>query len=433
METFPDKQRTVVLLRWALIIAFSYLLLLDTSAPLVHPRVVLLIVAALASNLLVGRLPRAWTERQLFDFGVVLFDAAWVTLGLAWAPRVSGDLFLLYFLVMFVAAMGESLLTIVASAAVVSTVYAATVTWEPGQDSRLAASAILRVPFLFVVGLFYGYFVTQIRRRRSEATAAQVRELAKSELLAAVSHDLRGPLGNAESLLNLVLDGQIADDHDTRVLLLRAQINVRRVVSLVSNLLHAAAIEAGTVPLRWEPVRLNEVVDDVVHPEGAAALLKGVTLRTALCPDLPAIDADFLQVTRIVTNLVNNAIKYTPGGGTVIVRTAHDVDAVRVCVEDDGPGMTREQCELLFAPYRRVHLGGYTPGTGLGLFIVKRLSEALHGTVTVRSAPGAGSTFTVTFPHPAPLPATAPPLRQPMPEAAAVTICAPVTASAQAA
>jgi signal transduction histidine kinase len=316
---------------------------------------------------------------------------------------------------------------------VVSAVYAATVTWEPGQDSRLAASAILRVPFLFVVGLFYGYFVTQIRRRRSEATAAQVRELAKSELLAAVSHDLRGPLGNAESLLNLVLDGEIADDHDTRVLLLRAQINVRRVVSLVSNLLQAAAIEAGTVPLRWEPVRLNDVVDDVVHPEGGAALLKGVTLRTAPCADLPTIDADFLQVTRIVTNLVNNAIKYTPGGGTVTVRTAHDADAVRVSVEDDGPGMTREQCDLLFAPYRRVHLGGYTPGTGLGLFIVKRLSEALHGTVTVRSAPGAGSTFTVTFPRPAPLRATTRPLHQPTAEAATVPICAPASTSAQAA
>jgi len=429
METFPDKKRTVVLLRWVLIIAFSYLLLLDAPAPVVHPRVVLLIVAALVSNLVVGRLPAAWTERPLFDLSIVLFDAAGVTLGLAWAPRVSGDLFLLYFLVMFVAAMGESLLTIVASAAVVSAVYSATLSWEPGADSRLAASALLRVPFLFVVGLFYGYFVTQIRRRRSEATAAQVRELAKSELLAAVSHDLRGPLGNAECLLNLVLDGEIADDHDTRVLLLRAQINVRRVVSLVTNLLQAAAIEAGTVPLRWDPVRLNDVVDDVVHPEGAAALLKGVTLRTAACPDLPIINTDFLQVTRIITNLVNNAIKYTPGGGTVIVRTTYDADAVRVSIEDDGPGMTREQCDLLFAPYRRVHLGGYTPGTGLGLFIVKRLTEALHGTVTVQSAPGAGSTFTVAFPLPAP----ARPLRQPAPEAAAVPICAPVNAGAQAA
>ena len=429
METFPDKKRTVVLLRWVLIIAFSYLLLLDASTPLVHARVVLLIVAALASNLVVGRLPMAWTERPVFDLGIVLFDAAWVTLGLAWAPRVSGDLFLLYFLVMFVAAMGESLLTIVASAVVVSSVYAATLSWEPSQDSRLAASALLRVPFLFVIGLFYGYFVTQIRHRRSEVTAAQVRELAKSELLAAVSHDLRGPLGNAEMLLNLVLDGDIADDHDTRVLLLRAQINVRRVVALVTNLLQAAAIEAGTVPLRWDPVRLHDVVDDVLHLEGAAALIKGVTLRTAPCPTLPPINTDFLQVTRIITNLVNNAIKYTPGGGTVTVRTSLDADAVRVSVEDDGPGMTREQCELLFAPYRRVHLGGYSPGTGLGLFIVKRLTEALHGTVTVQSTPGTGSTFTVAFP----LPAAAPPLRQPAHQAAAVRLCAPVNVSAHAA
>jgi signal transduction histidine kinase len=398
-KTVMGKKQTVVLLRWVLVIAFSYLLLLDAAAAAVQPRLVLLIAAALASNLVIGRMPDLWADRRLFDFGVVLFDAAWVTLGLCWAPNVSGDLFLLYFLVMFVAAMGESLPTIVGSAFVVSVVYGATLSFQPGQDFRVTASALLRVPFLFVVALFYGYFVTEIRGRRSEAAEAQLREQAKGELLAAVSHDLRGPLGNAENLLALVLDGDAPDDETRRLLLLRTQVNVRRVTSLVINLLQASCIEKGQVALQLAPVQLNDVVDDVYTPEAGAALLKRVTLRKDIDPNLPSITADFIQMGRIATNLVNNAIKYTGGDGTVTVSTSFDADNVYLSVEDNGPGMSAEQCEVLFAPYRRVHLGGYTPGMGLGLYIVKRLTEAQGGTVRVSSEQGKGSTFVVAFPR----------------------------------
>lgn len=393
-----DKKQTVVLLRWVLIIAFSYLLLLDAAAATVQPRLVVLIAVALTSNLVIGRMPAQWAEGRVFDFAVVLFDAAWVTLGLTWAPNVSGDLFLLYFLVMFVASMGESLPMIVGSAAVVSAVYGVTLSLGPGQDFRLTAAALLRVPFLFVVALFYGYFVTELRGRRHDAQEARLRDQAKSELLAAVSHDLRGPLGNAENLLELVLDGD-GGDAGNRTLLLRAQVNVRRVSSLVSNLLQAACIEKGQVHLQWAPVQLNDVVDDIYTPEAGAALLKNVTLRKDVDADLPVITADFMQVSRIVTNLVNNAVKYTGAGGHVTVRTSHDDEDVHLAVQDDGPGMTEAQCNALFAPYRRVHLGGYTPGMGLGLYIVRRLTEAQGGTVRVASRQGAGATFVVSFPR----------------------------------
>ena len=135
------------------------------------------------------------------------------------------------------------------------------------------------------------------------------------------------------------------------------------------------------------------------RPEAGAALLKRVTLRKDIDPNLPSITADFIQVGRIATNLVNNAIKYTGADGTVTVSTSFDADNVYLSVEDNGPGMSAEQCEALFAPYRRVHLGGYTPGMGLGLYIVKRLTEAQGGTVRVSSEHGKGSTFVVAFPR----------------------------------
>src|SRR5579862_4355755 len=195
------KKKTVVLLRWVLIIAFSYLLIIDASTRTVRTSLAIFVVLALVSNLAIGYMPESWTATRVFDFAVVLFDATWVTIGLAWTPHASCDLFLLYFLVIFVAAMGESLGTIVGSAALVSVVYGYMLGFHHRADLQLTATALLRVPFLFVVALFYGYFVTEIRGRRHDAAEADLRARATTELLAAVSHDLRGPLGNAENLL----------------------------------------------------------------------------------------------------------------------------------------------------------------------------------------------------------------------------------------
>jgi len=393
-----SKKSTVVILRWVLIIAFSYLLIVDPAARLVPMWVALLIAGAFASNLLVARLPEAWCDTRAFDFSIVLFDALWVTLGLTWAPNVSGDLFLLYFLVIFVAAVGESLPMIVGSAIVVAIAYGAMLSLHPGGDLQFSSTALLRVPFLFVVALFYGYFVTQIRGKRSEANEARLREQAKTELLAAVSHDLRGPLGNAENLLSLALEASDGRNTD-RSLLLRAQVNVRRVSSLVSNLLQTASIEAGKVHFQMTPIQLNDVVDDVVSLIGGAAQLKEITLTSQIDGDLPEIVADHLQMGRILTNLADNAIKYTASGGRVTIRTTHDDQRVLIEVQDSGPGLTADQCANLFAPYQRAKLATYTQGTGLGLYIAKRLTEAQGGTVSVASTVGVGSVFTVSFPH----------------------------------
>jgi signal transduction histidine kinase len=133
--------------------------------------------------------------------------------------------------------------------------------------------------------------------------------------------------------------------------------------------------------------------------EAGAAALKEITLSREIDPELPPVTLDYVQVGRIVTNLVNNAIKYTEAHGTIEIRTRHDAELVHVEVRDSGPGMTAEQCRELFAPYRRVQLHGYTPGTGLGLYIVKRLTEAQGGRVAVDSTVGVGSTFVVSFPR----------------------------------
>jgi signal transduction histidine kinase len=397
-----SKKNTVVLLRWLLIFASSYLMILDRWQGGVPLSVAVLVVCALASNVIVGRLPESWVAKPAFDLGIAICDAGWITLGLSWAPSISSDLFLLYFLVIFIAAVGESLRTIVASAVIVSVVYATMLGVQATWSAELSSTALLRLPFLFVVALFYGYFASEIRGRRSEARSARAREQAKTELLAAVSHDLRGPVGNAESMLEYALESLREGGVPEQELLVGARVNVRRVTALVNNLLEAACLEAGGMAFDLRRVQVNDIVRDVCHSEGGAAQLKGVQVDARLQPDLPCQLTDAVQVDRIVTNLVNNAIKHTGPGGVVSVATHADAERLQICVADDGPGLKEEQCAELFAPYRRLHLEGYTQGKGLGLYIVKALAEGLGGEVQVVSEPGTGSTFTVSFPLAAP-------------------------------
>jgi signal transduction histidine kinase len=275
-------------------------------------------------------------------------------------------------------------------------VYGYTVSAQTGDDFRLTASALLRVPFLFVVALFYGYFVAEIRGRRNEAVEARLRDEAKTELLAAVSHDLRAPLGNAQNLLELALDCDEGEMPD-RGLIMRAQVNIQRVVSLVSNLLQTASMKNGEVRLHLANAQINDVVEDAIHLQTPAAAIKEIAVERQLDAHIPVTPLDTMQLGRVVNNLLDNAIKYCPKGGTVRLATSYDAHSLRIAVRDSGPGMNEEQCQQLFAPYRRVHIGGYSHGMGLGLYIVKCLTEAMGGTIEVASEVGRGSTFTVTL------------------------------------
>jgi signal transduction histidine kinase len=397
-----DKRNTIILLRWVLIIASSYLLLFGPAGPNVDPARALFVALVLSSNLVLNHLPDHWFELRAFDMGLVLFDTIWVTISLSWSPRSSDDFFMLYFLVLFVAALGESLPTIVASASVITLVYG----WglNHADNARaMSSETLLRMLFLFVVALFYGYFVTALRGRRREAAEARALEGAKTELLASISHDLRVPLSNAENYAMLLLTGDYGAIGDRpREFIARLQANLRRLSAIVTNCLDATRIEEGRLHLQPNPLQLNDVVNDAVQLESNQAAAKRVALRTDLTSDLPLIVADMMHLSRVVVNLVGNAIKYTPSGGIVTIETRSGDGGVYLDVSDTGPGIALDEQRVIFEKYERLPGGRRLPGTGLGLFIVKSIVAAHHGTVTVKSRSGHGATFTVWLPITAP-------------------------------
>jgi len=242
----------------------------------------------------------------------------------------------------------------------------------------------------------------------SDITGIKKLETAKSMFVSMVAHEIKNPLAAAEGWLNLVLTGAAKVDRDEeRRMLARAMTRMRTLRAMVNELLNLTAIETGRFQLHRAPLDPAAVVGEVVEAHREKAAEKRVTLSTSgslpaggATGGAPSVLADRDALSIIVANLVDNAIKYTPEGGTVSVTTGREGMYATIAVRDTGIGLSAEDRERIFEEFYRVRseqTHGIT-GTGLGLSLVKRLVEQHQGSIGVGSEPGKGSTFTVRLP-----------------------------------
>jgi signal transduction histidine kinase len=239
--------------------------------------------------------------------------------------------------------------------------------------------------------------------RQLAASHARLRELdqLKSDFLGNVSHELRTPLASIKGFVDNLLDGVAGPLAERqRHYLARVRDNADRLSRMVSDLLDLTRIEAGKVELWPQALDPSGAVGDAVESFRPLARTRGVELRVDRQPSRP-VWADPDKVQQILTNLVSNAIKFTPAAGRVTVRVRPQGEAaVRVEVEDTGPGIPPEDRERVFDKFYQVgRVDGDRPGgSGLGLTIARHLVELHGGRVWVDSAVGAGSTFVVVLP-----------------------------------
>ena len=224
-------------------------------------------------------------------------------------------------------------------------------------------------------------------------------EQIRRDFVANASHELRTPLTSIRGFVEALEDGALNEPANAQRFLEKIRVHAERMAALVSDLLELSRLEAGERSPRFERVAPMEIVEDVVASLGNLADSKQVTL-SAVDAGAPELETDGERLRRILENIVENAIKYTPAGGRVEVTAQAAGPAAAIVVQDDGPGIAAEHLPRIFERFYRVDKARSRAvgGTGLGLSIVRHLAESIHAAVTVTSEPGRGSRFVVTVP-----------------------------------
>ena len=244
-----------------------------------------------------------------------------------------------------------------------------------------------------------GGFVGRIWTLRDVTQQRELDQL-KDDFVATVSHELRTPLTSMMGFLEMLRDEQAGElsEEQSRFLAIVYR-SSERLQRLVGDLLFVARLDANGLQMRFGPVQVDEVVRDCVEVASALARSRGIELGTDLA-ELPAIRADQERLGQLVSNLVSNAIKFTPDGGHVVVRARAEEDVIAIEVEDDGIGIPEAELGRVFQRFFRSSTATQQaiPGTGLGLVISKAIAEAHGGTMSLRSEEGRGTCFRVELP-----------------------------------
>ncbi len=223
----------------------------------------------------------------------------------------------------------------------------------------------------------------------------------KNDFVRMVSHELRAPLAAISQQHAVILDGLAGDLTDKqRHLLDRAHAKIQGLLDLINDLLDIAKMESGHRPMELLPLDLGPVLTELVDLLAARAQEQKVALALEAAPDLPPVLADRRSMEEVFTNLIANAINYSPDGGNVTVAAHLRGDYVEVTVRDTGIGIDAEELSKIFDKFYRVKhpRTRQVIGTGLGLSLVKGIIEAHRGSVAVESELNVGTTFRVLLP-----------------------------------
>lgn len=222
----------------------------------------------------------------------------------------------------------------------------------------------------------------------------------REEFMATLTHDLKTPLIGANRILELMAEQQMGpvDSAQTK-LLLQLRDNNKLLLSMIQNLIEVYRFERDVDAVVFENADLREILDSCINDIAPIAENRDIALKMDFSESVPEVSIDAGAVRRVVQNLLDNALKFTPAGGRIstVLRTTNGF--VTLTIEDDGPGIPHDEQMQLFKRFSKGRTGSkYSPGTGLGLYLCKQIMDAHHGMIKCTSEEGVGTTFAVMFP-----------------------------------
>jgi signal transduction histidine kinase len=218
----------------------------------------------------------------------------------------------------------------------------------------------------------------------------------KSDFISNISHELRTPLTHLKGYLDLFSDGTLGPltdmQSDALNVLMRAE---ERLEKLINDMIHFSQAASGEFTLKMGPVDLPAIIDKIVSRSEKRADKKEISMLINRSPDLPAVLADEEKISWVILQLIDNAIKFTPSGGSVTVEAAAERDKVRVSVDDTGVGIPKQRLDEIFEPFHQLDSSSTRryEGAGLGLALVKSIIEAHGSLIKVQSDEGQGTKF----------------------------------------
>ncbi|HXV64363.1 MAG TPA: ATP-binding protein [Vicinamibacteria bacterium] len=225
-------------------------------------------------------------------------------------------------------------------------------------------------------------------------------ERVRRDFVANVSHELKTPLTAIQGFAETLLAGAMEDPQHSRKFLEIVRDHAIRIGRLTDDLLKLSHIESGKMEPRIESLDMARLVESLVETSRLKAQPKGIEVHVDLPGAMPPVNADSDWLSEVLQNLLDNAIQYTPPGGTIRVTASTSDDSIRISIADNGIGIPPESRHRIFERFYRVDTARSRAvgGTGLGLSIAKHLIESLGGRIELESELGAGSTFTIVLP-----------------------------------
>lgn len=247
--------------------------------------------------------------------------------------------------------------------------------------------------------------LTQKQNQELQVANAQLKILIEKEkaFSSTTSHELRTPLASIKMAVDLIAQltaGQL--DEEAANYLGVAKRGVDRLSRLINDILSLSKLESGAEILRTEPKQINDIIREAAETQKLVAEQKGLYLKAELAPDLPPVMLNADKITQVLTNLLNNAIKFTKQGGvTVTSCMGREAGSIEVCVRDTGTGIVKEDIGKLFQKFQQLaNSDSQVSGTGLGLAICKEVIARHQGSIWAESEWNQGSSFIFTLPIP---------------------------------